>query len=121
MPVINNIKIAIIRFLTQYNYIEENELINRLKDSYLSVNVKCEIMRFFQANKSVEAKKFLMSILSKDEVIANDFTIKAIGTLGYYDDEEVISLLNKMMNAKDEMLLEAAHRSMEKMKSLNPA
>ena len=116
-----NIQIAIIRFLTQYNYIEENELINRLKDSYLSVNVKCEIMRFFQANKSEEAKKFLMSILENEEVIANDFTIMAIGTLGYYDDEEVISLLNKMKNSKDEMLLEAAHRSMEKMKSLNPA
>lgn len=116
-----NIQIAIIRFLTKYNYIDMDELINRLKDTYLSVNVKCEIMRFFQQNKSEDAKKYLMSLLENEGVIANDITLKAIGTIGYYNDNETISLLEKMKDSKDEIILEAVFRSLEKMKALNPA
>lgn len=116
-----NIQIAIIRFLTVYNFIEENELINRLKNPNLSVNVKCEIMRFFQENKNEDAKHLLISLLNNENIVANDFTLKAIGTVGYYYDNDVEKLLIKLKNSRDEMILEAVYRSIEKMETLKPA
>ena len=109
-----NVQIAIIMFLSEGSYIHDKEIIKKLDSNLISIDVKCEIMRYFQVNKSDLAKLYLLKELDKKDIKANDFTIKAIGTLGYYDDDDVYDLLEKLKNTNDEMILETVYRSIEK-------
>lgn len=109
-----NIQCAIILFLTEVNTISDNAIVEKLESNAVSVNVKCEIMRYFQINKSEFAKAYLIKELDKPNIRANDFIIKAIGTLSYYDDSDVRSLFESLKKTKDDMILEAVYRSIEK-------
>lgn len=113
-----NIQIAIIKFLSDYKYIDEELILEKLKNKNISVDVKCEIMRYFQKNKNEDAKQYLIKQLSKNEIIANDLNIKAIGTLGYYEDKDTKELLHKLMESKDNMIKESVHKSLEKRQKL---
>ena len=93
---------------------EDKKIIKKLDSTSIAIDVKCEIMRYFQVNKSDLAKAYLLKELDKEAIKANDFTIKAIGTLGYYDDNDVYDLLEKLKNTNDEMILETVYRSIEK-------
>ena len=115
----SNTQVAIVKFLTEYNYDFEEIMLEILKIPLLNVNVKCEIMRFFQVNRSDKAKEYLISQIDKQDLIANDLTIKTIGTLGYYDEVDVRKVLEKLKKSNDEYLLEAAYRSLEKMETLS--
>lgn len=109
-----NVQIAIIMFLSENRCVSDEAVVEKLDLSLISVNVKCEILRYFQINKSDIAKSYLLKELNKESIKANDFTIKAIGTLGYYDDEDVYTLLEKLKHTNDEMILETVYRSIEK-------
>ena len=111
---IENVQIAIIKFLATIASDFDKELIEKLDDEYVSVDVKCEIMRYFQVNKSENMKEWLISELENEHIKANDLIVKAIGTLGYYEDARVDALLEKLQYSEDEMILETAHRSIEK-------
>lgn len=108
------IQIAIIKFLSEYKYIDENMILKKLKDNSIATDVRCEIMRYFQKNKNEEAKQFLMDRLKKEKIVANDLIIKAIGTLGYYEEEEVYHLLEQLKESTDDLIRESAYRSLEK-------
>lgn len=108
------IQIAIIKFLSEYKYIDENMILKKLKDNSIATDVRCEIMRYFQKNKNEEAKQFLMDRLKKEKIVANDLIIKAIGTLGYYEEEEVYHLLEQLKESTDDLIRESAYRGLEK-------
>lgn len=109
-----NVQCAIMIFLIEVNSISDKFIVEKLESNSISVNVKCEIMRYFQVNKSELAKTYLIKELCKPNIKANDFIIKAIGTLGYYDDNDVCSLLESLKTTRDEMILETVYRSKEK-------
>lgn len=109
-----NIQIFIIKFLSDYHYIEEDLILEKLENTKTAIDVRCEIMRYFQKNKNEKAKQYLIKQLSKEEIVANDLNIKAIGTLGYYEDAEVRNLLNKLKESVDDLIKESAYRSLEK-------
>lgn len=109
-----NIQIFIIKFLSDYHYIEENLILEKLESNRTAIDVRCEIMRYFQKNKNEKAKQYLIKQLSREKIVANDLNIKAIGTLGYYEDAEVRNLLNKLKESVDDMIKESAYRSLEK-------
>ena len=109
-----NIQIFIIKFLSDYHYIEEDLILEKLESNRTAIDVRCEIMRYFQKNKNEKAKQYLIKQLSREKIVANDLNIKAIGTLGYYEDAEVRNLLNKLKESVDDMIKESAYRSLEK-------
>lgn len=109
-----NIQILIIKFLSNYKYVDEDLILEKLIDSKTDIDVRCEMMRYFQKNQNEKAKSFLIQQLDKKEIVANDLNIKAIGTLGYYEDSEVRELLYKLKNSKDNLIKESAYRSLEK-------
>lgn len=111
------IQIAIIKFLSEARYVDEDLLIEKLKNNNTSVDARCEIMRYFQKNKNEKVKQYLLEMLQGD-VVPNDINIKAIGTLGYYGDEEVYKLLNLFKESSNELIKESAHRSLEKIEKL---
>ena len=111
----NNIQMAIIKFLTDFSYVDENKILEKLMANTSSIDVKCEIMRYFQKNKNDKLKDYLIEELKKGELIANDLNIKAIGTLAYYEEDDVKELLYKLTNSKDNIIKETAYRSIEKM------
>lgn len=113
-----NTQIAIVKFLTEYNYVLEEDMLKKLQMKGIATDVKCEIMRYFQTNKSEMAKKFLISKLKESNLVADDLIIKAIGTLGYYNDIEVREVLENLKDSNDENILEAVYRSLEKMENL---
>lgn len=114
-----NIQISIIKFLSDFPYIGEGKILEKLKDENTLIDVKCEIMRYFQKNKNNEAKNFLMNKLNKEVIIANDLNVKAIGTLGYYEENEVIQLLTKLKEYPDSIIKESAYKSLEKRHSIH--
>ena len=114
-----NIQISIIKFLSNFPYIGEGKILEKLKDENTLIDVKCEIMRYFQKNKNNEAKNFLMNKLNKEVIIANDLNVKAIGTLGYYEEDEVIQLLTKLKEYPDSIIKESAYKSLEKRHSIH--
>lgn len=109
-----NIQILIIKFLSEHKYIDEDLILEKLENTRTAIDVKCEIMRYFQKNKNEKAKQYLIEQLTKEEIVANDLNIKAIGTLGYYEDTEVRDLLYKLKESSDDMIKESAYRSLEK-------
>ena len=109
-----NIQILVIKFLSEYKYIDEDLILEKLENNRTAIDVRCEIMRYFQKNKNEKAKQYLIKQLSKEEIVANDLNIKAIGTLGYYEDTEVRELLKKLKESSDDMIKESAYRSLEK-------
>lgn len=109
-----DIQIAIIKFLSDFRYIDEELILQKLKNNSTAIDVRCEIMRYFQKNKNENAKNYLMERLNKEKIIANDLIIKAIGTLGYYEDEDVRQLLYKLKESTDDLVKESVHRSLEK-------
>lgn len=111
-------QIAIIKFLTENPYIDEVSILDKLSKKTLDTDVRCEIMRYFQENKTESAKRYLMKQLNKSEIVANDLNIKAIGTLGYYDDLEVRDLLTNFTKSNDELIKESAYKSLEKNQAL---
>ena len=109
-----NIQILIIKFLSEHKYIDEDLILEKLENTRTAIDVRCEIMRYFQKNKNEKAKQYLIEQLTKEEIVANDLNIKAIGTLGYYEDTEVRDLLYKLKESSDDMIKESAYRSLEK-------
>ena len=113
-----DIQISIIKFLSDFPCIDEELILEKLKNSSTAVDVRCEIMRYFQKNKNEKAKQYLMERLNREKIVANDLIIKAIGTLGYYEEEEVHQLLNKLKESTDDLIKECVHRSLEKRQKL---
>lgn len=109
-----NVQIAIVMFMQDYNFIDDGLILKKLDSNNISVNVKCEILRYFQTNLSGVAKNYLLRKLNSNNLKANDFTIKAIGTLGYYDDVEVENFFENLKNTDDKLILETVYRSMDK-------
>lgn len=113
-----DIQISIIKFLSDFPCIDEELILEKLKNNSTAVDVRCEIMRYFQKNKNEKAKQYLMERLNREKIVANDLIIKAIGTLGYYEEEEVHQLLNKLKESTDDLIKECVHRSLEKRQKL---
>lgn len=111
-----NVQIAMMMYLSEYSFVPDEKIIEKLDSNIISVNVKCEILRYFQVNLSEEIKLYLLKRLNENNMKANDFNIKAIGTLGYYTDDEVFEFLNRLRSSEDEMILETAYRSIDKIK-----
>lgn len=112
------LQISIIKFLADFPVIDEELILNKLKNPNTAIDVKCEIMRYFQKNKNEKAKQYLMEKLDNEKIIANDLLVKAIGTLGYYSEQEVYNLLNKLKESTDDLIKESVHRSLEKQQKL---
>ena len=74
-------------------------------------------MRYFQKHKNEKLKEYLITKLNIENIVANDLNIKAIGTLGYYEEQEVFNLLNKLKESTDNLIKESAYRSLEKIKA----
>ena len=113
-----DIQISIIKFLSDFRYINEDLILEKLQNSRTAVDVRCEIMRYFQKNNNEKAKKYLMERLNNEKIVANDLIIKAIGTLGYYEEKEVHQLLNKLKESSDDLIKESVYRSLEKRQKL---
>ena len=113
-----DIQISIIKFLSDFRYIDEDLILEKLKNNSTAIDVRCEIMRYFQKNKNEKAKQYLIKKLNKEKIVANDLIIKAIGTLGYYEEDEVYGLLNKLKESSDDLIKESVYRSLEKRQKL---